>query len=254
MNVKQAIRWIASFPVQILLWLFHSRPSHKLRRLFEDNKLSNDLRRLRNRGIDLKTVYDIGANEGSWTAFFSSQLPRSKFFLFEANQAHAPALEKTGYPHFIALLSSSEKTVSFYQADSTGDSYYKENTARYADVTPTERQTTTLDKLVRQNDLPLPDLIKIDTQGSELDIFEGGRETLAHAALVYMECPTVAYNEAAPHIQDYLSGMQAHGFIPFNVYEIHRKAEVLVQLDILFVRKDILFGLFPKAAATYTAL
>ena len=117
----------------------------------------------------------------------------------------------------------------------TGDSYYKENTSVYDNVESVTKRVTTLDKLIEHQSLPLPDVIKLDTQGSEIDIMEGAQKALDHATFVYIECSLVDYNKGAPQLTEIISYMKSRDFIPCDVCEEHRKSGALIQLDALWV-------------------
>lgn len=210
-------------------------------------KLPLTLRYLQGRGVPLDIVYDIGARHGNWTRAMSRALRKSEFFLFEANDKCRSKLASTGRQFFIGVLSSESGEVEFFENDSTGDSYYKENTSHYEMIQPIIKKTVMLDTLINHSQLPLPDLIKLDTQGSELDILQGGKIALGNASLLYLECPVVAYNNGAPTIQSYISYLASSGFMPFDIFEIHRSHEVMLQVDILFIRKDIIEKLSPSA-------
>lgn len=60
--------------------------------------------------------------------------------------------------------------------------------------------------------LPLPDLIKIDAQGAELDILNGALQCLSHANDVILEAQTVNYNEGAPQADTVTAFMKDAGF------------------------------------------
>jgi hypothetical protein len=130
-------------------------------------------------------------------------------------------------------------------ANTTGDSYYKENTVHYATTESTTMPCYTLDAIVAQDNLPIPDFIKIDTQGSELDILRGAESILDQVKLVYLECPIITYNIGAPNINDYLEYMKSKGFIPMDVLEVHTNDQTLLQVDIMFINlktKNALYG------------
>jgi len=207
---------------------------------FDVRRLQACLTKLLAMGLKIDIVYDVGAREGSWSLAISKTLRGAEFILFEATARCVPKLEKTGFQYFICVLSSEEKKVLFYEIGGTGDSYYRENTTLYDAAKPSERQATTLESLIRINNLPLPAFIKLDTQGSELDILKGGHLALSRASLVYMECPLVNYNQGAPGIKDYLGFMRDNDFVPYEVCEQHFVFGALVQIDILFIRKPVI--------------
>jgi FkbM family methyltransferase len=183
----------------------------------------------------LDTVYDIGAHRGAWTKAVRQVLPDADFVLFEANPAHAGDLADTGEPYFIETLSSEEQLVDFYATSEPGDSYYRELTPNYSDVAPQHVRTTTLDDLIEQNDLPLPDLIKADVQGAELDVLAGGAAALAHAKLVLLECALDEYNAGAPRFGDYLEFMRNRDFTPVEFMDPKWLDDRVMQVDVLFV-------------------
>jgi FkbM family methyltransferase len=210
-------------------------------------KLPVALSQLRSAGLPIDVVYDVGARHGEFTQSLRKTLPNARFILFEANPKCAPVLRARGFEHYISVLSSDVREVEFYDTDSTGDSYFKENTRRYDTVTPTRCTTQTLDALVTEHRLPKPHFIKLDTQGSELDILRGAPECLASSSLLYLECPTVRYNSGAPSLQQYLDFLDGAGFLPHELCEAHYSHGALVQLDVLFVRKEHLRRALPES-------
>ena len=145
------------------------------------------------------------------------------------------------------MLSDQNKNVNFYSNLSTGDSYLKEQTSFYGkDLQPSIRKAITLDELVKKEKIPLPNFLKIDTQGSELDILKGSKESLSQCSLIYLECPIVEYNLNAPKLNEYIDYLNSINFVPFDICEIHKMDNVLIQMDILFIRKTVLNKFFPE--------
>jgi FkbM family methyltransferase len=193
--------------------------------------------------IPMKVVYDIGANNGNWSKSNKrGALLNAEFILFEANKNHYNSLCNTGFKFFNTVLSSPErKTVTFFHRNGsgTGDSYYKEKTTLYQNDKGETYDCRTLDSIIEENNLPLPDFIKIDTQGSELDIFSGGKKAVQNAGFILTECPIIEYNEGAPNIHDYLSYMKNNNFVPIHLMENHVMNGILVQIDILFMKREL---------------
>jgi FkbM family methyltransferase len=213
--------------------------------------ISKYLTQIQNDGLQIDVVYDIGAHQGSWSSYLKSNvLPVSDFYLFEADSIHQSSLEELGFPYFIGVLSNpGRKFVEFYNTNSTdcstGSSYYKENTVYYDNFSAVKFPCTTLESLIIEYGLPIPNLLKIDTQGSELDILRGVESYIDNIDLIYLECPIIKYNIHAPSIQDYIDYMKEKGFIPTEVMEIHRYEHVLLQIDIMFINcatKEWLYG------------
>jgi FkbM family methyltransferase len=198
----------------------------------------------------IETVYDIGASNGDWSRFVKSNvLPNAEMILFEANPTHDIDLRRTGFKHLCgkALSRPGVKTVTFYSAATTrGDSYYKENTKWYNDATEMTLECVTLDEVIRDDNLPMPDFIKMDTQGSELDILAGGSSALQFAKLIYLECPIIPYNIGAPGIGEYIECMRQNSFVPIGIFEVHMAESTILQIDIMFMQNYLKQKLAPN--------
>ena len=192
-------------------------------------------------GYNFETIYDIGAHIGNWSDIVQKfALPSTTFVLFEANPAYQNILAKTSHQFFCGQVLSFEgrKTAKFYNGTNTGDSYYKETTRFYDNQSYIELPCITLDELVAKNNLPIPNLIKLDTQGSELDILDGASSIIDKVDFILTELPIVCYNRGAPDISTYLNYFKERKFLPFDIIESHRTENILIQMDILFVRSD----------------
>jgi len=202
--------------------------------------LINLLTDVQNVGLKIDTVYDIGAWVGKWSRDMKdSALPNSNFVLFEANPAYQQILSQSGFTYICgtALSNPGRESVSFYNGTNTGDSYYKATTTYYDEQGHIELPCMTLDQVRESLNLPIPQFIKIDTQGSELDILSGA-SFLDQVDLIYIECPIIQYNKGAPDMQDYLNFFKSKKFIPVTLLEVHIHESTLVQIDIMFMRKE----------------
>jgi FkbM family methyltransferase len=187
----------------------------------------------------IHVVYDVGAHNGSWTNQVSRILKSADFYLFEPNKNHNSQLEKTGFKYFNVVLSDQEKTVDWYGVGGLGDSYFKDSGQTFASISSRRVLSNTLNHLVQENQLPIPQLLKIDTQGSELDIIGGSSDFISQVKYVLLECPLIEYNLGAPNILSYLSTMQDYGFVPIDITEVHYMNHMAVQIDIAFSNANI---------------
>ena len=92
--------------------------------------------------------------------------------------------------------------------------------------------------------LPFPDFLKIDTQGSEIDILKGSNKTISQCTLIYLECPILEYNLNAPNFHEYITFMNSIDYVPIDICELHKIDNVLIQIDILFIKKKILKNIY----------
>jgi|694.fasta_scaffold115127_6 FkbM family methyltransferase len=190
-------------------------------------------------GFKIQHLYDVGACDGSWSDWVKwNCLQQTEFHLFEANSGHVGSLLLKRFDFHIATLSDEVKEVEFYTNMSTGDSYYKESTSYYDRSFPLKKTTTTLDKLIQEKNLPIPQFLKIDTQGSELDILRGATSILNQTEIIMCEMPIVQYNIGAPTISEYLEFFRSHDYIPVHLVDVIRAEETLIQLDMIFMKRS----------------
>lgn len=182
-------------------------------------------------------ILDIGASNGWWYLKAKDIYKNADFVLIDANPHNEIYLKQLGIPYYISCLSNSVKYVTFYlnvdDLTSTGASYYIENSDFFTRENRVELQmeTTTLDLLFPNETF---DLIKMDTQGSELDIINGGLGLVGRAKELIIEVPhnDIIYNIGAPSRDEYFTLLQSLGFVNYEVLEdINGK-----QQDIRFIK------------------
>ena len=208
----------------------------------------NEVKKL---GIDPVTILDIGAHRGQFYSWAKYESPDSVIWMVESNEIHESTLKNLtsgkNDEYLIAALGDEEREVTFYtrkdKPHTEGNSYYKE--ANYWDIPQLVLESKV--KLQRLDDLFTEDtefeLIKIDTQGSELDILKGGQNLVSKSSVVILEVSYVEYNSGSPLAEDVISYMKS---INFDIYiEIgeHYSNEpqwkdVTVQKDLLFYRQE----------------
>jgi FkbM family methyltransferase len=173
-----------------------------------------------------------------------SVYPDIDVFCIDANPLCKPVLESKQYNHEIALIGDSNKdAVTFYiekkDCLAGGASVYLENTSYYDDRFAMELPMKTLDGLHRTFDL-----IKIDVQGAELDVINGGMETIKTTDFIIMELSVVEYNKHAPLVNQAIQRMDEVGFCIYDVFDLHydtffRNNMQLLQIDFCFVNKKL---------------
>jgi len=123
---------------------------------------------------------------------------------------------------------------------------------------PGEIEVRTLNEIVSA--LSDNTLLKIDTQGYEKQVLEGGRQTLSSLKGVLMELPIVHLYEGTWQFHEAIAYMAANDFVPAQIHPVnfHRKDEVsLVEVDCLFRPRDRHmdqgYGFWPGAGVRHDA-
>jgi hypothetical protein len=98
-----------------------------------------------------------------------------------------------------------------------------------------EVRMMTLEEAVREYELPPPDFIKIDVQGFEDRVINGGKEIIKQAKYCMLELSLVSLYEESKLITDINSLMRSLGFSLISIVgRIKGKSEEILQLDGLY--------------------
>ena len=192
---------------------------------------------------DIRIVYDIGAYNGDFTKILDGLLS-AEFYMFEANpKKNKPKGLGLNCSWYNTVLSNSDdKEITWYD-NATGSSYYIEN-PKYTQVEYRQMKLKTkrLTTLINEKNIPLPDLIKIDTQGSELDILEDCQDILNHCKLIHCEIPAQGVEPyvGTPSYEEYMKFFNDNGFIYSTRIKDHMiNRSILVQHDYFFMKEIV---------------
>ena len=204
----------------------------------------DSLIRIKNLGYQPKRCLDIGAYKGTWTADFKTLFPSCQVLMIEGQLEKETELLKTkntftNVDYQIALLGASEKNVFFnkYETASSVLGEYHDTGAIME-----ERRLTLLDTLTEKAGF-LPDFIKIDTQGYELEILKGGEKTLSTAEFVLLEVSFLNIYKDCPLVNEVVAFMNDKGFVVYDICSLMKRPldKALYQADFLFVKETSLF-------------
>ena len=185
-------------------------------------------------------ILDIGANIGQFHTLAKSIYPEAYVFSIEASQECEPYLKQITDQYYIGLLAKDTLEYDFYSRKDaptgTGNSIYRELTHFYSD----DQLEIIKQKGIKLDDLFEPDsefdLIKIDTQGSELDIITGVINLCKKAKGILLEVSLTQYNQGAPLYWEVLTFMKEFGFRPEAILDESRN-HGSHQQDILFIHE-----------------
>ena len=191
----------------------------------------------KDQGSIFNKVLDIGAYEGEFYLMFKEFFPKADILMIEANEKKESRLKSIG-PYKIALLGSEDnKEVDYYKCKDgvpTGNGIYKENTQFKFESE--KKKSITLPTLLGSNNGY--DLIKMDVQGSELDIIKGALPIIRKTDSLLLELQTLEYNKGAPMASDVISYLQGIGFDMVDILNLMYSENHLIQVDVLFINRN----------------
>lgn len=195
------------------------------------------LRRCRSRNIPVTTVIDVGASNGVWSEACLRFFPTAFYFLVEAQRAHEQKLLKFKGRHV-----RSDFVISA-AGDQVGEVFFDDSGlfGGVASHTPQEGYVrypvTTIDTLVAERQLTPPFLLKLDTHGFEIPIFEGACESLKQTSLIVVEAYNFNLNEKAVRFTDLCIYLEKKGFRCVDMCDpmFRPKDGVFWQFDLFFV-------------------
>jgi FkbM family methyltransferase len=217
---------------------------NRLRWLLRDDTLETPsaLARIQARGVEVASVLDVGASDGSWSIKARPCWPQARYHLVEAfghwrEKLEALCAAEPSFSHVIAAAGATEGEVWF---SNDPDAPY----GGAASTAPGQGRWSvpqvSLAGEVAQLGLPGPYLIKLDTHGFERPILEGAASILAQTSLVVIETYIFHIHPDAMLFHEICAYMAERGFRVIDMSEPlwRERDRALWQVDLFFVRDD----------------
>jgi FkbM family methyltransferase len=200
--------------------------------------LNYALKIIKNCGLEPQFVIDVGAHKGTWTSEVQNIFPDSKFLLIEPQELPISNNLKAKNITWMRIgLGPNDKVATFYNDMRTDSSSFKvHNPNRVIDQN--EISMRRLDTLVAEHRLEIPDIVKLDCEGYDIEVLKGFGNLLGKIPFIFMECG-VSNLWFKNNIVECVSFMESHNYRLINVGEAARlgpswamwNAELLFVLD-----------------------
>lgn len=200
------------------------------------------------RDLQVASIYDIGANVGTWTLLAKAIFPAATVDAFEPLAAHLHGFKSNCAPlqgvrlHPIAL--GPENTTMPLRVTSFSDASSMLPIAQgsvdhfgLAEVDCVPVPVRRLDHYQAEQGLPLPDLIKLDVQGFELAVLSGGSAALEHASALIVEVSFVELYKGQCTFAQVCSFLDGYGFGLHALGATTALGKPMAQADVLFLRR-----------------
>jgi FkbM family methyltransferase len=181
-------------------------------------------------------IVEAGCNDGEHTRWFADAFERPTIYCFEPDRRairrfRANLGRRSNIQLFEMALSDHAGKIDFYPSGGSGDGKTtppspgewdysgsirrpKEHLDVYPSVTfdsVTKIEATTLDLWRREREVEVIDLLWMDVQGAEMDVFRGAAESLKRTRYIFTEYSNQEFYEgqlSLPHLLNYLKGYE----------------------------------------------
>ena len=189
--------------------------------------------------MDPACVIDVGVHIG--TPELMSAFPKAHHLLVEPETAHAEAIAQAykEIPHTLMAAAASDRDGEAILTSEHRDGGAAVTHSRLDDlagrtdsgVTQTVRLAR-LDTLVKEAGLEGPFLLKIDTDGHELEVIAGASETLKQCSIVITEASLRAVGAQT-------RALEQAGLRLFDIIDLAYYFDTLSQVDLVFVNPKV---------------
>lgn len=200
---------------------------------------------LRERGVPVETVIDVGVLHG--TPELMQVWPDKRHLLFEPVSEFSQKIVQAyrNIPHELHMMAVGDSTGTIGLKTTSAIAGMDISHSKMTEDTPGDDANIrsvpkiALDDFLPGRELDEPYLLKVDIDGQELSVLRGATHTLKQCSIVIIECQSSQLTQR-------ITAVQAAGFDLFDLAEPCYYDKVFWQCDAVFVRKDILAGRFKR--------
>lgn len=194
----------------------------------------------------IQILWDVGACRGVWAVLAKSFFPQSRIYCFEPQEDLIAQLTQNmenydGITIFNTALGNTESEQEFYQTDSRDCSsiFKPASKNKFYEVTQKLRVACTrAENVIASGKAPIPDLLKLDVQGYELEVLKGFGDQLKNIKFVICEVIFDDIYLSAPSHQKLLTYLFEQGFKITSFYSPFYPNNPLPQADFLFTNSN----------------
>lgn len=200
---------------------------------------------LQSSGFQPNFIMDIGSNIGGWTRNFLRYFPNTNVLMVEPQERLKPRFQDLlddQVKYLAAGVGNQDGVLKFtlHERDDSCSFVYSEEQAKELGLQQIEVPIKTINSIIKENNFPVPDLIKIDAEGLDLEVLDGASDIMGKTEIILVEatvCSSVYKNTMAAVIKK----MDENGYQVYEVTDLNRPFAdnpILWLIELVFVKKD----------------
>jgi len=217
-----------------------NRPIGRMDLLLED---------LKKRGLTCQTIIDVGANRTNWSRLAKKIFSSANICLIEPQIEMKKNLENfcqefENSVYFLAGAGAKKDVLTFTIWDDLAGSSFlpKPDDELKNSGKQREIEIITIDDLINSLKVKLPELIKLDIQGFELEALKGAEKTFGYTEVYILEVSLFSFTDVQgmPILSDVINFMLERDYVVYDFAGFLRRPldGALGQCDICFVKKN----------------
>ncbi|MDN3204704.1 FkbM family methyltransferase [Algoriphagus sediminis] len=194
-------------------------------------------------------ILDVGANHGTWTREMLKVFPNATYHLVEPQKHLENSIEDLRlnskiefYPIGLGKQNSLVEFAINQSDDSSSFRPSKTNIVGYEFIERIKVQMKTLNTFLKDENLPVPDVVKIDAEGLDLDVLEGGTTIFGITECILVE--SAVHQKSFPNsLIQVMNFMDDKGYEVFDFTDLNRPFSngLLWLVEIMFLKKGSRF-------------
>ena len=192
-----------------------------------------------------KHIVDVGANHGTWTREALNYFPNAYYSLVEPQYWLKDSIadilssnNKVIFHPFGAGETEGSFQFTIHDRDDSCSFKYTEEEALAKGFKQLTLPVVTLNTLLSETELPVPDIIKIDAEGLDIQVLNGASNYFGKTEIFMVEAGVVnkSFNNSFLKIMNY---MDEKGYRLFEITDLNRPyhPKVLWLVELVFVLK-----------------
>ena len=174
-----------------------------------------------------KVVFDVGANTGQTVIKWNKFFPKAEYYCFEPVSATMVALKKNtarfkNIHYYQCALGTERRQAEIILCEDSSLNSFIDSVKEIGERTETV-QIDTLDGVCQADSINYIDILKIDTEGFDIEVLKGASTMLKanQISFIQVEAGMNPHNKLHIPLQQFVDYLTPYGYVLFGIYEQH---------------------------------